>query len=39
MLRVLVLYSSNKLKGDSGGPLNILGNDGRWHFVGITSYG
>lgn len=29
----------NLKKGDSGGPLNIKGNDGRWHLVGITSYG
>lgn len=29
----------NMLKGDSGGPLNVRGHDGRWHLVGLTSYG
>ena len=33
---------SNKQKdtclGDSGGPLNVRGNDGRWHLVGLTSW-
>ncbi|XP_071481913.1 LOW QUALITY PROTEIN: enteropeptidase-like [Diadema antillarum] len=26
-------------QGDSGGPLACEGDDGRWHLVGITSYG
>ncbi|XP_030829644.1 uncharacterized protein LOC579807 isoform X2 [Strongylocentrotus purpuratus] len=26
-------------QGDSGGPLSCEGDDGRWHLVGITSYG
>jgi secreted trypsin-like serine protease len=26
-------------QGDSGGPLNVKGSDGRWHLVGLTSYG
>jgi secreted trypsin-like serine protease len=25
--------------GDSGGPITVLGNDGRWYLVGLVSYG
>ena len=25
--------------GDSGGPLVKKGSDGRWHLIGLTSYG
>lgn len=31
--------SKDTCQGDSGGPLNIKGSDGRWHLVGLTSYG
>lgn len=27
------------MKGDSGGPLACEGPDGRWHLVGVTSWG
>ena len=26
-------------QGDSGGPLNMRSKSGRWHLIGLTSYG
>ena len=33
------LFYFAKKKGDSGGPLVVRSTTGRWHLIGLTSYG